>query len=147
MIVGMNFGVVAQLTAKNLNGAVSNHLVTVHVEADTSAGLENIHDEFVVPLALLHFLGCLNNGIGDFLVYQAEFAVGFGRRLLDHAKDANQCGMGAHPGDRVILDGPRSLYPIIHICGDLFRAEGIFLHARGVLTVRGHDWLLGNRKL
>ena len=96
MIVGMDSGVIAELPAKNFNSTVRDHLVSVHVETDTGACLEDINHKFSVPLSLRHFLRSLNDGIGDLRVHEPKFAIGFSGGFFDHSKSADQSRMGAH---------------------------------------------------
>ena len=55
------------------------------MKTHTGSCLEHIDHEFLVPLAVLYFLGGLNDGVGEFFVHQTEFFVGFRGRLLHHA--------------------------------------------------------------
>src|SRR5260370_10420487 len=135
VIVGMDFGVVTESAAENFYSAVGDDFVGIHVEADAGAGLEDVHDEFVVPAALLDILRGLNNCVGDFFIYQTEVAVGFGGGFFHHAEGADQRGMGAHAGDGVVFDGARGLDSVVHVGGDLLGAERIFFFAGG----RGHE--------
>ena len=55
VVVGMN-RFVAAFAAEHFDGAIGDDLVGVHVGRGAGAGLENIHDELVVPLAVNDFL-------------------------------------------------------------------------------------------
>ena len=90
VIVGVDVGVFAELASQDLVGAVGDDLIGVHVQADARAGLENIDDEFAVPFTVDDFLGGLDDGVGTFLIHQAEFFVGFRGGTLDHAQGADK---------------------------------------------------------
>ncbi len=57
MVVGVDGIAGADLAAGDLDGAVGNDLVGVHVGAGTGAGLEDIDDEVVVESAVDDFGG------------------------------------------------------------------------------------------
>jgi hypothetical protein len=56
VIVGMH-GLLAQLTTQDLDGAISDHLVGVHVGLGTRPRLPDHQGEMVIQLALDHFVG------------------------------------------------------------------------------------------
>ncbi len=64
----MDFGIVTERAAQDFDGAVGDDFISVHVEADAGAGLEDINYEFGVPFPFLYFLSRLNDRAGDFLV-------------------------------------------------------------------------------
>ncbi len=90
VIVGMDVLVLAQVAAQQLGGAIGDDLVAVHVEADAGARLEDVDHEFLVPLALLNFLGGLDDGVGGLLIHQPEFTIGERRRFLHHRDGADE---------------------------------------------------------
>ena len=90
VVVGMNVGVLAELAAENFVGAIGDDLVGVHVEADAGAGLKNIDQKFLIPLAVDDFLRSLRDGVGTMRVDQAEFFVGLCGGTLDQAKSSNE---------------------------------------------------------
>ena len=113
MVVGMDFGILPELAAKNLIGPVGDDFVGVHVQADAGAGLENIHHELGIPLAVDHFLRGLNDGVGALVFDQAERLVGLGCSVLHHAESTDQQRMCPHAGDRVILNRTHRLRAVI----------------------------------
>ena len=125
----MDVLVLAQLAAQQLGGAIGDDLVAVHVEADAGARLENVHHEFLVPLALLNFLGGLDDGVGGLLIHQAEFAIGEGRSFLHHRDSADQRRVRAQSADGKVLDRARGLNAVVNVGGNFFEAERVFLGA------------------
>ena len=75
--------------ARELIGAVRNHLVRVHVAVGAGPGLEHAERELVVQPAGDHFVGGLSNQVGDGRVDRAQGRVGRGGGLLDQAEGAN----------------------------------------------------------
>ena len=118
----MNLGVITEHAAQNLNRAVRDYFVRVHVEADAGPRLEDVNYEFVVPFALLNFLRSLDDCLCNLLLHQSQLAVGLGGRLFHHAKCADQCRMRAHAGDWVILHRARGLDTVINTCGNFLSA-------------------------
>ena len=134
--------VFAELSAQQLGGTVGNDLVAVHVEADAGAGLKNIDDKVVVPLALLHFLGGFDDGVGGLLVDQPELAIGFGGSLFHHGDGAYEGGMRAQSADGIVLHRARRLNAIVGVGGNFLMAKRIFFSAGGGRGGRAHEILL-----
>jgi hypothetical protein len=65
VVVGMN-QFFAPFAAEQLDGAVGDHLVGVHVGGGAGAGLENVQHKFPVPLSLGDLLRGLDDGGGQF---------------------------------------------------------------------------------
>ena len=63
------------------------------MQAYARASLENIDDELVSPLAVDHFLGGLDDGIGTLGIHQPELFVGFRGGALHHSQGAYEFGM------------------------------------------------------
>src|SRR5262249_1132600 len=103
------------------------------------AGLEDIDHEFVIPLALLDFLGGLDDGVGEYFVYQSEIAIGLGGRFLHQTKGANKRGMSAYAGDRIILEGAGGLNAVINLRGNFLGAQRIFFGACCASSQRRHE--------
>ena len=89
-------GILPQLSSQDLVGAIGDDLIGVHVQAYARARLKNIDHEFLIPLAVDHFLGRLDDGVGTLLIHQPEFLVGLRGSTLHHAQGADQLGMRAH---------------------------------------------------
>ena len=127
VVVGMNVLVLAQRAAQQLGGAVGDDLVAVHVEADAGARLKDVHDELLVPLALLDFFGGFDDGVGGLLVHQAEVAIGERSSFLHHRDGADERGMGAQSADGKVLHRARRLNAVVNLGGNFLVAERVFL--------------------
>ena len=95
VVVGMDQLVVAALAAEDLDGAVGQHLVGVHIVRGASARLIDIHHEVLVPLAVQYLVGGLDDGVGDVRVEASGVAVGERRRLL-HQHRRVESSPGGH---------------------------------------------------
>jgi hypothetical protein len=67
----MLVGIFPQFASQDLVGPVGDALIAVHVQAYARARLKYIDHELAIPLAVDDFLGCLNDGVGPFLIHQA----------------------------------------------------------------------------
>src|SRR5664279_3675560 len=139
----MNVLVLAQVAAQQLARAVGDDLVAVLVEADARARLENVDDEFLVPLALLNFLGRLDDGIGRLLVYQTELAISEGCGFLHHRDSTDKRRMGAQSADGKVLHRAGGLNAVVNVGRDFFIAERVFFGAKRWLG--WHEFILYGR--
>ena len=76
----------AELSAKQLVGAISDHLIEVHVALGARAGLPDNQRKVIVELAVDHLARGADDGPGAALVNQPQLAIGFGGRQLDDAE-------------------------------------------------------------
>ena len=82
VIERMQVLVLAARVAEQLERAVADHLVGVHVGRGASAALDHVDHELPVKLALAEFLAGEPDCRRALVVEQAELGVGNGRRLL-----------------------------------------------------------------
>ena len=131
MVVGMNRLFGAELAAKQLVGAVGDHLIEVHVGLGAGAGLPDHQRKMIVERAIDHFARGAGDGAGAALVEQPKLAIGFRRCKLDDAERAND--RRRHPvlADAEILPRTFGLRAPITIGGNRDRTEAVGLHARG----------------
>ena len=124
----MSVLVFAELAAQQLRGAIGDHLVGVHVEADARARLKHVDHEVrgpTCPPGPLSRLAMM--ALAVFRVHQAEFAIGLGRRLLHHGDGANQRGMGVQSADGKVLDRAGGLNAVVNVGGNFFECrESLF---------------------
>ena len=78
----------AKLATQNLDCAIRDNFVAVHVGLSARAGLPDHEWEVVVELAGNHFVGGLNNGVGDALL-KPKVQVGLCCTLLQKTERAN----------------------------------------------------------
>jgi len=60
------YGFITALTAAKFNGPVGDHLVSIHVRRGARAGLEDVHYELGIQLALNHLLSRSLHSLADF---------------------------------------------------------------------------------
>src|ERR671912_2565543 len=75
MVVGMDGAPGAQLSPEDLDGAVGDHLVGVHVGGGARPGLEHVEDEGVVQTTIDDLPGGLHDGVPLLIAYEAELVV------------------------------------------------------------------------
>ena len=92
VIVGMDGVFRAQHAAGQLDGAVGDHLVGVHVGLRAAAGLPDAQRELIVELAGNHVVGRLGDQAGLFRRELAELLIDQGRRLFQDAESTDQLG-------------------------------------------------------
>ncbi len=109
MVVGMNEGVRAELSAQNLVCAVGKHLVCVHVERHACSCLEDIHDKLADVVTVEDLLRGLHDRVRLLGRQQAELAIRLCRRQLDHRRGAHQVRACTHAADGEVGDGAGGL--------------------------------------
>ena len=109
--------VFTNLPAQELRGAIGNHFIGIHVVTGAGPGLENIHNELVVPLAGGDLTGRLADAVRGGLLKQAQLAVNLGSRLFDHADLPDEGSPRAQARDREIVDGALGLCSIQGVDG------------------------------
>ena len=90
VIVGMDRALRAELAAIELDGAVGDHLVGVHIRLGAAAGLPDVEREVVVELARDHFLRRPGDELDLVLGQHPELTVGQGGGLLEDAESTDQ---------------------------------------------------------
>ena len=106
-------------------GDLGDHLVGVHVGRCARTGLEHIHRELVVELALGHGHAGLGDCGGDTVVKQAELGVGASGTRLDAPEPVDDGGRNRLARNRKVVDRLVGL-PTPQLCHDvsLFRING-----------------------
>ena len=89
VVIGVHRLFAAELAARELDGAVGDDLVDVHVRLGARPRLPDREGEVAVQLALGHLGGGVDDGVADLFVEVAELHVGAGRRALHHAEGAD----------------------------------------------------------
>ena len=111
--------------AQNLNRAVRDDLVRVHVGLSARPGLPNDQRKVIVKFAVDHLLGGLLDCGGQPCVKIAKSDVHFGAGHFDHTQRADDRDRLAFPPDGKVHDGALGLRAPILVCGDLKRAKAI----------------------
>ncbi len=90
VVIGMDGLLAAHHPACELDGAVGDDLVGVHVGLGAAAGLPDMKREMVVERALDHLVGGLDHELGLVSGQHAEVLVDLGGGLLEDTKSADQ---------------------------------------------------------
>ena len=106
--------VVALLVAHDLEGAVGNHLVGIHVDTGAGTPLHHVDGEVLMPFAVDDFTACLRNGPSDFVVDDAQCVVGLHGSQLDVCDGDDVVGIVAHLFARnvIVVNATLSLHAI-----------------------------------
>ena len=95
IVVGAYDRVITTLAAHDLNGAVGQDLIDVHVVGGTGAGLENIDHDLVIKTPREHLIAGFDDGSPFFGINFFERHVGERGRFLDVGHRQDQFMMGA----------------------------------------------------
>jgi hypothetical protein len=120
-------GLAAHHATRELDGAVRDDLVRVHVALGAATGLEHHQREVLVELALDHLVGGPHDEVGDVGRQLAELRVRLGGTLL---QDAQRTDDRATPHERVaadreVVDAALGLSAPVLAGVDLQRAHGV----------------------
>jgi len=97
VIVRVNRRVVTPWPAQELEGAIRDHLVRVHVGRGARAALDHVDEEMLMMPAGANLLRCAHDQIRDAMIEQAEVSVRE-RRCFLHRREHE-------PLQRRLLDG------------------------------------------
>lgn len=109
--------------AEDQVGPVGDHLVQIHVMAGAGTGLEGIDHELIAVLTGQHFVGSLDDRVGQLLVEQAEIAVDNGCGALNGGLRPYEGGIRFCTADREIQHGALGLRAIQRIGRHLHLAQ------------------------
>ena len=101
--------------ARELDRAVRDHLVRVHVRGRTRAALDDVHHELAVQVAGADFLRGCDDRVRDVAIEQAELVVGHCRRFLDRRECLHEERVlrDGDAGDREVLDRAQRLHAVV----------------------------------
>ena len=142
MVVGVDRLDLRQTIASvNLDGAVADHLVDIHVAARATAGLEDIDRKFGIELAGDYFFRRVQHRLDLTIIERVlagagelpEISIGNPTRVLDHPHGANHGRWKTPAADRKVFDRPLSLSPIIRAGRNVY-----LTHRVAFGTVVGH---------
>ena len=127
-------------SARELNGAVGDDLVDIHIGLRAAARLPDAQGKLVVPLARDHLVGGLDNQLGLLGRELAQILVHQGAGLLEQAKGADQFGRHPVAADREMKQRPLGLRAPIDVCRDFDRSHtvGFGAGANRLFFWRGH---------
>ena len=143
--------IVALGPSQQLQRAVGDDLVGIHVGRCAGAALDDVDHEFLVQPAGPDFLGGGDDGIGARGIEQPKLAVALRRGELDRRQRRNEIGIDRdlRAADREILDRAQRVDAIIGIRRNIPVAQQIMFESRvhgglsscvrGVLIRSGRD--------
>ena len=127
----------AELAAEELDRAVGDDLVGVHVGLRSRPGLPHHERDVVGEAAVDDLVGGAGDGVDELAVEHPELSVDDGRGLLDDAERPDDRQRHAVGTDSEVLQRSLGLRPPVAIGGHLDRTEGIGLGA--VFGQLGHN--------
>ena len=107
VVVRIDGVVIAQRPAEDLQGAIGQHLVDVHVGRSARPALQGIDDDVLVERSGDHLPAGGFDGGELGVVPTAQFVVGPRRGQFDRAEGVNQPAMDRPVGQREVLDRPQ----------------------------------------
>jgi hypothetical protein len=117
VVVRVHKRVVALPPAENLDRAVRQHLVDIHMERSARALMEDVGRELVAQVALQNFVGGLNDGTPDVFRQQPQLYVRLRRRLFEQYIRLNHQGRLSNTADGEVLLRPQGLQTPVDIGG------------------------------
>ena len=127
MVVGGNDVVAAACLTFQLQGAVAEDFIHVHVDGSAYAALNGIQGELVQQLAGDDFVSSLHQQVTDFLGQAARRHIGKGCSLLDLGHGLHELRVNGLASDMEILLAPQGLHAIIYLVRYLKIAQKIML--------------------
>ena len=136
VVVGVDGRLAAELAAGQLDGAVGDHLVDVHVRLRAAAGLPDDQRKVVVQIAGDDLIGGAHDQVALAHLQHAELRVGERRRLLEDPEGAHHLDRHAFAADAEVVARPFGLRAPVAVGGNAHRAEGVGLLTEARRCVR-----------
>ena len=146
--VGRETLIVAARRPHQLERAVGDDLVDVHVGRRARPTLDHVHAEVIVVHALPDLAARRDDRIGALRVEDAELLVRLGRGFLHRGERPHEGRelVQRHAGDREVLDGAQRLDAIQRLGGHIALAEQVVLTARHAGEGEGRERLLARER-
>ena len=129
VVVRVDERVVALDAAEQLDGAVGDDLVGVHVDGCAGAALHGIDDELLAQFSREDLVAGAHDGVCDTLVQQSGLKVRECCRLFDVGKTADELRVHPQPRDGEVFRGAQRLHAVIYVRRHVLRADGVFFYA------------------
>ena len=129
VVVGRAVLVFAVLMAHDLQRAVGDHFVGVHVGRRTGTALDHIHGECVVVLAVHDLAAGLCDRIELLVGEQPQLVIGFRSSQLGNGESLDEEGILVQMefADSKVLDTPQGLDTVKYVGRQLYAAEQVAL--------------------
>jgi hypothetical protein len=138
VVVGVDRLPGAELAAPDLDRAVRDDLVGVHVRGGPGPGLEDVEDELVVQVALHDLLRRLDDVVPEALVQKPQLVVGVRSFELDRPQRLHEAARLAQVADREVVEGAPRLGAKQGVPWDLDHSHRVALYAvRGIVLGHG----------
>ncbi len=129
VVVGVQHAEIAPLLPQQLQGAVGQHFVDIHIVRSSGPGLKRINNKLVGQLAGQRFVGRCDDGIADLFLQPPGGHIGDGGTALDDHCSPGKSRMRFQSGDRKVVQGPGGLCAIIGAGRHRHFSHGIFFNA------------------
>ncbi len=113
MVIGAEKCVIALGPSEDLQGSIGNHLVHIHVERGSSAGLENVYNELICHLPGQNLITGSHNGPAPLFIQPPQFLKGHGSAPFYHRVGSDEEGMGLPTAHREVFRGSPGLNAVI----------------------------------
>jgi hypothetical protein len=128
MIVGVDNGVVTFLTAQNLNGAVGDDFICIHVSGRTCTALDGVADKLVMKLSGKNLVTNLANGIFDFGVKFSHVVVANCAGFFDFGKGIDELSSESLTGYLKVFKPSQGLNTVVSIDRYLLGTNRVFFY-------------------
>ncbi|MNJ48122.1 hypothetical protein D3C77_433080 [compost metagenome] len=115
MVVRADCSIIALLFSENLQCAVRDHFVGVHVDRSACAALDRVGNELIMVMSAHNFVRCLDNCIADRRVELADVHVRLGGCFLHQGERMDELGIYSVPGNGKILYRTHRLDAVISL--------------------------------
>ena len=141
VIIGMDRLLRSQHAARDLDGAVRDDFVDVHVGLRAAARLPDAQRELIIPLALNHLVGGLHNQLRLLCRELAQVQIYERTRLLQNSECPYQLGRHGVAANVEVEQRALRLRAPVHIRRDFNLPHAVGFHARA-----GHGFCGGRHR-
>ena len=136
VVVGVDQRIIALFAAQDLDGAVGDDLVGVHIGAGARAALDGIDDELIVQPARDDLIARLLDGAGHLLPDGAGGQVGARAGLFDPGDADDHIPLQALAGDGKVFRRADGMDAVVNILGNVHFPDDIVLNPERL----AHGW-------
>ena len=129
VVVRMDAGPLPARLAEELQGAVGDHLVGVHVGRGPRPGLEDVDHELAIEPTFRHFRRGADDRLGLARAEEAQVRVHARAGRLDRPQRLDEAPGEAESRDGKVLDRARRLRPVVRVGGHRHLSHAVALDA------------------